>query len=257
MRLVLPLLLLLAAEARAGLLVGFEAASLRHTTAAFDYSGVETFDRRGLGRGMEFSTDFGTAGQAVRIEGTYRNLDIIRGDQYGGDEGSPYAVTFGRDGYTLDLAAFDGSTGERLPITYFGFWLSALDRQNQVEFSRGGQVIHSFTPADVLAWTGACPGEGNAYCGNPLDGERRRNTQEAYVFVNFFETTGEGFDRLRFFQSPDGGGYESDNHTVGFFVASGEGTAVPAPAALALFGLALFGLSVARRWRRFEGRAAA
>jgi hypothetical protein len=46
------------------------------------------------------------------------------------------------------------------------------------------------------------------------------------VFVNFFDTTGT-FSKIVFSEVDSGGGYESDNQTVGHYVTMGEGTIVP------------------------------
>ncbi len=64
------------------------------------------------------------------------------------------------------------------------------------------------------------------------------------MFVNFFERSGGGFDRLVFREAPLAGAHESDNHTVGRF-ADVAGTPIPVPGALALMGVGLFGLGLA------------
>lgn len=200
--------------------------------------GVETFDARPTGAGRAFTTDYGTGGV---IAGTYGDVRVARAGVSGGaGGGGNYAVTYTPGGYTLSLAT-------TLPggVNYFGYWLSALDRGNQVTFYDGAAEIYRFTPDDLIARVGACPDDANAYCGNPAPPFRRLNGREPYAFVNFF-ARGNTFDRIAFAENPPVGGYESDNHTVGY-VTGGSGTAlnpVPEPASIAPlgFGLAVLGL---------------
>ncbi len=200
--------------------------------------GVERFDGRSSG---SFQSDFGIGSGAYWIRGDYTNVTVYSHDVYGGAGGTAdYAVTFATGGYAVDL-----TTSNPAGINYFGFWLSALDRGNQVHFYSGGELVFSFTPADVDAIIGGtCPG--NAYCGNPNGGG---NTAEPYVFLNFFDQTGT-FDRIVFSEAPQVGGYESDNHTVGY-VTGGSGTPVdlPVPGTLLLGSLGLVGLGLASRRR--------
>lgn len=174
--------------------------------------GVETFDGRSTGIST-FSTDFGGS----PITATYTNVNIRNADQYGGAGNSgQYAVAgLGQNSsYSIEFT----KTGEN-GINYFGYWLSALDGGNKVEFWSGGSLLGTFDPADVIAFVG---GAGSPYYGNPVT---TQNSNEPYVFVNFYNTTGT-FDKIVFTQ-PNTAGYESDNHTVGWYIQQG-GTPVPA-----------------------------
>ena len=52
------------------------------------------------------------------------------------------------------------------------------------------------------------------------------------MFLNFFDTTGT-FSKVVFQELPSfGGGYESDNHTVGNYVTMGQGTTLPLVASI-------------------------
>lgn len=224
--------------------VTFEAPGVLNSTAAFSSKGVETFDGVGVGGGQDFATDFGSGGV---ISGNYSGVDVVGADQYGGAAGTGnFASSF--SGYSLGL-----STSDPAGVNYFGFWLSALDSGNTVTFSRAGTALFSFTPVDVLALVGGNP----AYFGNPSGTYAGQNGGQPYVFLNFFDTDG-AFDTVTFTESLANAGYESDNHTVGFYTAE-SGTpvgSVPEPATwtMMILGFGAVG-ALARRPRRALARA--
>jgi hypothetical protein len=227
-----------------------EKPGMQTTTATFNTGGAESFDKVKTGAGQKLVTDFGTDGA---IKGTYTNLQVNRADQYGGADGKGnYAVTFDAKGFTLDLTtAIEGG------VNYFGYWLSALDPGNKVTFLSGGKELFTFNPQDVLDGL-AKTGDAESYYGNPNKAFAGKNSGEPYVFVNFFSNKG-GFDQIRFFEDPRGGGYESDNHTVGNYETKGTGTiitisepgGVPEPAVWAtmIIGLGMVGASSRKRNR--------
>ncbi len=217
--------------------LNYEAPGVQSSSATFSVKGVETFDSRGAGMNT-FSTDFGTGGA---ITGTYNSVQVNNADQYGGSGGSgKYAVAFGSTPYSVSLTA--DPTLDPQGINYFGFWLSALDGGNQVTFSKNGVVVGSLSPGQVNAVVSG----NSAYYGNPNANFQHQDGGEPFVFVNFYDLTGT-FDKVSFAEVPAQGGYESDNHTVGYFTHIGG---VPEPTTWALMLIGVAGMGAALRRRR-------
>jgi hypothetical protein len=225
-----------------------EVAGAQNSTSGFDAVGIETFESRAIGAGQTFISNFG--GSA--FSGTYTGVQVLGADQYGAAGGSGnYAVTFSSTGYSLDL-----STSRPGGVTYFGFWLSALDRGNEVSFFTGSNLLFTFTASDARTFIDGLPGAGSYYC-NPNAAFAGQNCGEPYAFLNFYARGGTKFDRIMFAENPQVGGYESDNHTVGQWnritgtVIDIPGTAgsVPEPASWAMLiaGFGLVGATARRR----------
>lgn len=185
---------------------------------------------------------------------------IVNADQYGGAGGTGQYVAMGNywtgndNPYTLTLAT---------PANYFGFWWSAGDQNNYIEFFRNGHLVATFTSANVFSILSDNPtitnNNGdiyatNEYFGNPYTGQ---NGSEPYAYVSIY-SSGVSFDEIRF----DNGtltstGFESDNHSLYYGTLTPTGTqvfvadipAIPEPGTIALAGLAATALLIFRRRR--------
>ncbi len=255
--------LALTGAAHAAFVVSYEgeAPGVQNTTATFSAGGVETFEAMPAQTyPQSFTTSFGTSGAGSTIKGVYSSVNgngvqINTADQYGGAGGTGnYAVAFSNTPYSLSLTT-DVAGG----VNYFGFWLSALDKGNTVTLSdANNNALFTFNPKDVINAinTTSNPSE---YYGNPTDNFKGQNSGEPYVFINFFDTTGS-FSKVTFSEVNFGGGYESDNHTVGHYLTMGQGTTVPLtlsvtagvpePATWTMMILGVGGVGAALRTRR-------
>jgi PEP-CTERM motif len=238
-------------------LLNYEAPGVQHSTATFSAVGVETFDGRAVGKSSGFTTDFGTNGAITGVYSGPNGVQINPADQYGGAGGAGnYIVAFINDPYTVRLTASPSLDPQG--VNYFGYWLSALDVGNVVTFYKAGVEVGQLTPAEVSSVTTL----NRAYYGNPNANYHGQDGSEPFVFINFYDTTGT-FDRITFSEAPVwGGGYESDNHTVGYYTQMGgvsaPSSAVPEPATwvLMLVGFAAFSAVGVRRAGKREHRSA-
>ena len=234
-------LLAMPASAAFAVTVTYENPGVQNAASTlFDFLGVETFENAPTGSGLTYDTTFGGS----QIAGVYTNLRVDNQNQFGSAGGvGHHAVAAANDaGYELVL-----STSRPEGVNYFGYWLSALDSGNVLEFYKADSLIYTFNPAKVIAAIGGCTPQPQPYCGNPNDPAPRRNPTEQYAFVNIY-FDGETFDKIRFYELPGvNGNYESDNHTVGYFLEKG-GNAVPEPAtwAMMIMGFGLVGIAARR-----------
>ncbi len=228
-----------ASSARAGLIVTLEAPKIQSTQVSG--TTVETFDSVNTGRYTSLTSTLGTY--------TSAGLQIVSPDQYGGANQTRYIAVGAQSGQTSATLTLTG------PAAYFGFYWSAGDAQNNLDFYSGNSLLASFSTSTLISFIS---GQANAsqYYGNP---NTNQNTGEPYAFVNFFANSGTTFDKIVFRNNGTGSGFESDNHTIrAAAVTTPTGTTVtnlvtgvpePSTWAMALTAMGFAGFA-ARRKRR-------
>ncbi len=165
--------------------------------------------------------------------GTYSaGATIVSPDAYGGANDSQYVSIGAQSGTFSYSLSFFG------PVDYFGFNWQAADNENSVSFYRSGQLVQTFTTADIFGSLGA------DYDGNPNTGA---NKAEKYAFVNFFGANGTLFDQVVFNNKSGWTGFETDNHTIRENRIPGSEVATPEPSTYALCGIALLTVGFYRR----------
>ncbi len=226
------------------------AASICGSTAGCTVA-YETFSYVSPGTASSYTSNFSSGtGVASAYTGVYSPIQVNAADQYGGAGGTGnYDVVFGTSN-TLTIA--NNQTGGG--VNYFGLYISALDAGNELQFYNGNTLVYTFTSQNLISALGSCANghSGNAYCGNPSDWYA--DSGELFAFVNFTDTGGT-FNKIVFTQN-GGGGFETDNHTVAYNSALVT-TGVPEPAGIAVMGVGLLALLLARaafrrRFRRGE-----
>jgi hypothetical protein len=215
-------LLLSASTANADLVVtyaespGVETSSLTGTSVE-DFNSLTANTKYTNLAWMDGSTAIGTFNQ-VYIKGV---------DQYGGatgtgyPNGSNYVVESGSVGSPNNVSA--STLTLATSSAYFGFWWSAGDANNEVQFyDSTGALVAQFTTATLM---NKLP---STYDGNPRS-PTTLDTKEPFAFINFYGTAGVTFDKIVFTDTASSG-FEADNYTVraaAWGTQSGETGATP------------------------------
>lgn len=136
--------------------------------------------------------------------GTFDQLYVIPANQYGGapsaqqPKGSNYSVQGIGSPVKSTTLTLD------TPSSYFGFYWSAGDASNMLQFYKGKELVAQFTTKSLL---GNLPGD---YYGNPLN--RSTNKGEPYAFINFYGDISTSWDTI-VMTNASSSGFESDNYT--------------------------------------------
>ena len=155
---------------------------------------------------------------------------MLAADVYGGAGGTgKYAAVTTGASSTL---TFSGA-----PVTYFGFYASAIDGGSSIQVFNGTTLVYTKSMPFVPVAAGNF--------GNPDAPFAGQNATQAYAFFNFASDT--PITSIVFTQAAGGGNFEFDNFTVNNAVVGN----VPEPASWALMiaGFAMVGFSMRRRVR--------
>jgi len=209
---------LTATAANAVTIVTVEAAGQQTTTADLTSSGIQTFDGIAIGTKTSLTAAF----KGGIYSGTYTATSVRAASQYGGATGvGHYNAVATKSTLTISGGATD----------YFGLFVSAIDGGNTVAFYKAGVLVDSVNLTTYAL--------SSAYYGNPTTTYLGKDAGEKFAFFNF-DVVG-GYDKVVLLEN-GGGGFETDNYTVGVL-------AVPEPAlwAMMITGFGLVGLSMRRR----------
>jgi len=200
------LLLTLASTANASIIVTYAEAPTQETTSLTD-TNVYTFNN--LTAGQKYTNLAWTDGSGNTI-GTFNSLYVNAADQYGGavdashPNGSNYAVESASVGGSnhVEVSTLTLSTAS----AYFGFWWSAGDANNEVDFYNGTTLEAAFTTASLMS---TLP---KTYDGNPRS-PSTLDPNEPFAFINFYAMNGITFNKI-VFTDTQSSGFEADNYTV-------------------------------------------
>jgi hypothetical protein len=142
--------------------------------------------------------------------GTFNSVYISAANQYGGATGTGY---LNGSNYAVESASVGGANHVAAstltlttPSAYFGFWWSAGDANNEVQFFNGSTLVAQFTTATLMD---KLP---STYYGNPRS-PSTLDHNEPFAFINFYGEGGVTFNSIVFTDTQNSG-FEADNYTV-------------------------------------------
>jgi hypothetical protein len=180
--------------------------------------------------------------------GNYDRVGIQAANQYGGATGK---------GDYFTVAAPFSNAPTTLSFTesqrYFGFWLSALDNNNNLSFYSDSTLVSNFNAQDILNFISRQP-NGKQYFGNPNSNFLGKDKSEPFAYLNFFADPNNAnvkFNRVVFSNKSGGSGFEADNFTIAtsYTNTSGKSLAVPFEPSATWGIIILIGSYLARSWR--------
>ena len=197
--LIIGLFAILTISAKATVIVTY-AEKAGSETSSIVNSSVLTFDN--IATGYHTSTN-DTALTWAGV-GTFDNLNIVSAGPYGGANNTNYMVV-GVDVNTKSTLTLN------TPSSYFGFWWSAGDKENVLDFYSGangtGNLVAQFTTTNLLK---TLP---KSYYGNPNSGYNEgKDAGEPFAFINFFGTTDTSWKSI-VIKNSLATGFEADNFT--------------------------------------------
>lgn len=160
-------------------------------------SNTQVFDFNNLSTGLHTNVSWGDVG-------SFNQLYIKGTDQYGGatdathPNGSNYSVQGVGSTVSSTTLTLNQNSG------YFGFWWSAGDASNVLDFYNNGNLVAEFTTANLLTALGP------TYDGNPKN--RSLDPSEPFAFINFYGDAQTTWNSI-VFRNSSTSGFESDNYT--------------------------------------------
>jgi hypothetical protein len=198
-----------------------------------------------------------TAIDATYTAGGGNASTVSANDQYGGNGEGKYLRIPEVSSITIALDNTTYTNGAQ----YFGFYFTAGDAGNQIDFYDDDTLVYSFSTASLItllpknSTVTAINGsvyDTDDYYGQPITNS---NINEPYAYLHFIATNGDTFNKIVLSQkdTPFPTAFENDNHSIMEAAPSLPGTlvpvanAVPEPSSALLGGLSALALFRRRR----------